>query len=284
MKHTIQIDNEQRDIEIRAMDESFIVYRKMYVPPLTPENIDTIAPHDDVPQLERFRRKGWLEVIEEFFRREIRVIGSCAVLAWDGDGVIGKMHFTTREMWDAFRRADGWYCVDHESMPKIIQGFSDEEIEGLLASPSRTLYVPCFNIGHFDARYQDKGIASAMLTFLKRWAVQRNWQQLEMPSCADVVPYKVLGSHVLRRSRLEREGFRLARDKGVSPEEAVGRREAIRRILSGELWPERDWYMKFFPDDIGRVRHLALDNASWETDCEKDYVMAFDLSCLQEKN
>jgi hypothetical protein len=30
-KHTIEIDGDQRDIEIMAMDESFIVYRKMYM-------------------------------------------------------------------------------------------------------------------------------------------------------------------------------------------------------------------------------------------------------------
>ncbi len=277
MKHTIDIDGERRDIEIKAMDESFVVYRKMYVPPLTAENIGTIGPHDDVKQLERFRREGWLKVMEAFFRKEIRAIGSCAVLAWDGDGVIGKMHFTTREMWDAFRQAGGWYCVDHESMPKIIQGLSDEQIGDLLASPSRTLYVPCFNIGHFDARYHGKGIASAMIAFLKDWARQRNWRRIEMPSCPDVVPYKVLGGHVLRRSGLERRGFRLGRQEGISAEEAAGRREAIRRILSGELWPQSDWYMKFCGDDIARVRKLASDDPSWEGDCDQDYVMAYDL-------
>ena len=284
MKHTIEIDGEQCDIEIRAMDESFIVYRKMYVPPLTRDNIGNVNPGDWAEHLEQFKRKGWQEVIEAFFRKQIRALGSCAILAWDGDGVIGKMYFTTLEMWDAFRAADACMCVEHESMPKMIQGFNDEEIECLLASPSKTLYVLCFNIGHFDARYQGKGIASAMLTFLKQWAAQRNWHRLEMLSCDDVVPYVVLGGHVLRRSRLERDGFSIARDEGISSEEAAGRREAIRRILSGELWPESSWYMKSCPDDIMRVRQLALNNASWETDCEKDYVMAFDLSNQQEQN
>jgi GNAT superfamily N-acetyltransferase len=278
MKHVIEIDGKPREISIRAMDESFIVYRKMYVPPLTPENIGTIAPHDDVRQLERFRRKGWLHVLEEFFRRQIRTIGSCAILAWDGDGVIGKMHFTTREMWDAFRRAGGWYCVDHESMPRIIQSLNDEEMESLLASPSRTLYAPCFNIGHFDARYQGKGIATSMIAFLKDWARQRNWQRIEMPSCPDVVPFKALGGHVLRQSRLEREGFRLVREETVSADEATGCRETIRRILSRDLWPESDWYMKFYRDDIERIRRLASDHPSWEADCVKDYVMGLDVS------
>jgi hypothetical protein len=78
MKHTIEIDGEQRDIEIKAMDESFIVYRKMYMPPLTPKNIGTIASHDDVPQLERFRRKVWLEIIDEFFKRYYEIVSKTA--------------------------------------------------------------------------------------------------------------------------------------------------------------------------------------------------------------
>jgi len=78
MKHTIEIDGEQRDIEIKAMDESFIVYRKMYMPPLTSKNIGTIASNDDVPQLERFRRKVWLEIIDEFFKRYYDIVSKTA--------------------------------------------------------------------------------------------------------------------------------------------------------------------------------------------------------------
>jgi len=44
------------------------------MPPLTPENIDTIASHDDVPQLERFRGKVWLEIIEEFFKKYYEIV------------------------------------------------------------------------------------------------------------------------------------------------------------------------------------------------------------------
>jgi len=38
MKHGIVLGGRAKDIEIRAMDESFIVYRTMYVAPLTREN------------------------------------------------------------------------------------------------------------------------------------------------------------------------------------------------------------------------------------------------------
>jgi hypothetical protein len=39
VKHRIALDGHARDTDIRAMDESFVVYRTMYVPPLTREDI-----------------------------------------------------------------------------------------------------------------------------------------------------------------------------------------------------------------------------------------------------
>ncbi|KKL45882.1 hypothetical protein LCGC14_2351200, partial [marine sediment metagenome] len=156
MKHQIEIDGQMRDIEIKAMDESFIVYRKMYKAPLTPENIGKINPWDYREHLEEFKAKGWQKVIEDFFRKQIQIVGSCMILAWEGDGVIGKMHFTTKEMHEAFGgRADYWeapycYCVDHKGFAPKIQTFSDEELDGFLRPQSRILRILCFNIGHSD--------------------------------------------------------------------------------------------------------------------------------------
>jgi hypothetical protein len=64
VQHRVVIGGDERQIDVRAMDEGFIVYRKMYAPPLTRENIATIAPHDEVQQLERFQREGWLKLFE----------------------------------------------------------------------------------------------------------------------------------------------------------------------------------------------------------------------------
>lgn len=95
MRHSISIDGQDREIDVRAMDEDFIVYRKMYAPPLTPANIGKINPGDWAEHLQEFQGKGWQKLIEDFFRKLIHKMGSCAILAWDGDGVIGKMYFFT---------------------------------------------------------------------------------------------------------------------------------------------------------------------------------------------
>jgi GNAT superfamily N-acetyltransferase len=271
MKHTIEMDGEKRDIDIRPMDESFIVYRKMYAPPLTRDNIGKVNPGDWAEHLERFQKNGWQRLIERFMRDHIGAIGSCAILAWDGDGVIGKMYFTTREMWDAFRASGCWFCPEHESMPEFIQSLSGERLEALLASPSRTLQILCFNIGHQDERYHGQGIAKAMVECLKQWARQRRWRRLVMESCPDITPTIVLGEHKLRRGTLERLGFRVAEEYLASSEEAEHRLRVINDLAAGKTdYPDwADWYVANFP-------RLSADSG-WKLQYNRDYLMAYEL-------
>lgn len=275
MKHRIEIDGQQRDIDIRPMDEGFIVYRKMYVPPLTPENISKINPGDWEKHLREFKSNGWQELIRQFLRKHIQTIGSCAILAWDGVGVVGKMYFTTKEVYEAFRQADGYFCVEHESMPRVIQSLSEVALDRMLESKSRTLQILCFNVGHFDPRYHGKGIASLMLEVLKQWAKEHSWRRLEIESCPDVVPFWALGPNVLRRSSLERRGFRMTSETIVPAPQAEFRRKAIQRILTGEF-NDDDWDVKHYPGNISKVKELA-EISAWQEECDKDYVMAFHL-------
>ncbi len=271
MKHTIEIDGEKRDIDIRAMDESFIVYRKMYVPPLTRDNIGKVNPGDWAEHLEQFQRNGWQKIIREFLRAHIRTIGSCAILAWDGDGVVGKMYFTTKEMWDAFRASGCFFCVEHESMPKFIHSLSDERLEELLASPSRTLQMLCFNVGHKGARYHGQGITKAMVDYLRQWARDRGWQRLIMESCPDITPYHVLGGHILRRGTLERRGFHVAQETPASSEDAANRLRVINELAEGKSDnPEwAGWFVAQFP-------RLSADPA-WRDEYDKNYLMKCEL-------
>jgi predicted GNAT family acetyltransferase len=137
------------------------------------------------------------------------------------------------------------------------------------------LYVQCFNIGHFDARYHGKGIASAMLHELVQWAKENGWRRLEIASCLDVVPFWALGPHVLRRSVLERRGFRLAKESACPPKEADFRRKAIVRILT-EQFKTDDWDAKTYPDNIAHVKRIA-ETSDWQAILDRDYVMACDI-------
>ena len=271
MKHPIEIGGLQRDIDIRPMDEDFIVYRKMYVPPLTRENISEINPGDWREHLEEFKRAGWHQVIQEFLRRQIRALGSCAVLGWDGNGVVAKMHFTTAEMHDAFKTRGGCYCIESRSMPAVIESLKEEEIAELLSSPSRTLRMVCFNVGHGDQRYHGQGIATAMIECLKQWARERGWRRILMDSCPDITPPTLVGDHLLRRGALERRGFRVLENSLAPPEQAQARLREIEAYADGkkEHPAGTEWYVRNFP--------RLYANLAWRSEYDLDHLMACDL-------
>jgi GNAT superfamily N-acetyltransferase len=271
MKHPITIGGLQRIIDIRPMGEDFIVYRKMYVPPLTRENISEVNPGDWREHLEEFKRDGWHQVIEAFLRRQIRALGSCAMLGWEGNGVVAKMHFTTAEMYDAFRARGGCYCIESRTMPAVIKSLKDEEVAELLKSPSKTLRMVCFNVGHDDQRYHGQGIATALIECLKQWARERGWRRILADSCPDITPTTVVGSHWLRRGALERRGFRVLENSLAPPEQAQARLREIEAYANGrkEHPAGTEWYVRNF------ARLYA--NPAWRSEYDLDHLMARDL-------
>ena len=274
MKHTISIDGARRDIAIREMDESFIMYDKLWKAPLKRGDLPEPAPGTTG------------HGIKEFFRKQIRAIGSCLILAWDGDGLVGKMHFTTRELAEALGAAGaepGGYCVDPYPtlggcFVRKLQSFSDEELERHLRSESRTLRIVCFNIANRDARYHGQGIATALIEYLKLWAKDRGWDRLEMRTYPDVVPataagHWVAGPWILRRGPLERRGFRVIKEIAREPEEVERRQRAIKEASCARIedWSDQDmrWHLESFRRIYGDERQrLCYD---------RDYLMACDL-------
>ncbi len=271
MKHSIKIGGLQREIDIRPMGEDFIVYRKMYVVPLTRENISQINPGDWREHLEEFKRAGWQQVIQAFLLREVRALGSCAMLGWEGNGVVAKMYFTTAEMFDAFKARGGCHCLESRSMPAVIESLTDEQVAELLRSPSRSLRILCFNVGHFDQRYHGQGIATAMIECLKAWARERGWRRILADSCPDITPPTVVGDHLLRRGALERRGFRVLENTLARPEQARARLRAIEAYSSAqkEHPDEPTWYLRNFQRFYAAV--------AWRSEYDLDHLMACDL-------
>ena len=266
MKHTITIDGEKHDIDIRAMDEGFIMYDKLWEAPLMQGDLP--EPEPGTPA----------HVVQEFFRRQIRAIGSWLILVWDGDGLVGKMHFTTREMHEAIGGPENYrqglsfcYCVDHAGFAPKLQSLDDQELTDLLASKSRTLRVLCFNIGHTDPKWHGHGIATAMVQYLKHWARDKGWQRIEARSCPDITPTSIIGDWMLRRSAWERQGFRMLEEMPVSGEEAGHRLREIEAFLSGTReHPEREpWYVENLP------RFAA--GSGWRSGYDKDCLMGCEL-------
>jgi GNAT superfamily N-acetyltransferase len=272
MEYAIEIDGELQEIDIRVMDERLIVWRKMLHAPLTADDMATADPE----YLALGRADGRFTVFEEFFRKQIRIVGSCMVLAWKDDGIIGKMHFTTREVHEAIGGPERWsseacYCVDHNGFAPKLKSFSDEELTQLLRSYSRTLRIVCFNIGHMDPRWHGHGIAKAMAEYLVQWARENGWRRVEARSCLDITPTSVVGDWMLRRGPLERLGFRVLQELAVLPEEASHRLEQIEFFLSGS-GPYPNW-CSWYAENV----HRLAESTNWRLEYDKDYIMAREL-------
>jgi GNAT superfamily N-acetyltransferase len=272
VKHIVLIEGKKRVLDIRAMDENFIIWRKLITPPLNAMNMKTSDPE----YLEQGYTDGRFQVFNEFFRKQIQIIGSCMILAWDGDGVVGKMHFTTREVHAAFNGPEQWdaetcYCVDHDGFAPAIQSFSDEDLTHLMKSPSRILRILCFNIGHTNPKWHGQGIAKVMVNYLQKWAYEHNWLGIEIQSCPDIVPPSVIGDWMLRRGALEHLGFRIIREFQTPADEAHLRLQQINSFRAGyRNFPKWcDWYSKNV--------HRFTQDEKWKTDYDKNYIMMCDV-------
>jgi hypothetical protein len=138
-------------------------------------------------------------------------------------------------------------------------------------SVSRTLRVLCFNVGHFDERYQSQGISTAMLEYLKQWARERGWRRIEIHSCPDITATTLIGDWMLRRGPLERRGFCVLEETQASAEQSKARLQVIEDLAAGkkDLPDWADWYVDNF-------QRLYAD-PSWQSEYEKDYLMVHDL-------
>ena len=74
-------------LEIEMMSGDFILWRCLHSGPLTKDTVDRPAPHPHVPW-DRLRSRN-----VPLLARLIDVYGSCAVIARDGDRIVGQLRF-----------------------------------------------------------------------------------------------------------------------------------------------------------------------------------------------
>ncbi len=199
-------------------------------------------------------------------------MAGCAILVWDGDGVIGKMYFTTAELQDACSQAGCYLCVENETMPRFIQSLADDQLLQLLASPSRTLVMECFNIGHMDARYQGQGIFKAMIEYFKGWARDRGWRRILAGACPSITPTMCRGPNSPRRGQLERRGFHVVKEETIPADTARWYLDVIEQLIAGK----RDW-PKWADHYVRNFERILAENLNWRSEYDKQYQVVCDL-------
>ena len=200
------------DVVIEMMGSDFIVWRCLHGGPLTAETVDHPEPHPRVPW-ERLRPRN-VALLEKL----TAVYGSCAVVARDGEQIVGLLRFYPKAV---FAQADpsslgAGLCMQQVPPNGPADDFADRDFPALEEIADKTLRVHCIMTGSPSKEenpYQRKGIGSRMVRALADWAGRRGWCGIEATTYADLpCLYAVTGQ--AGRTFWEKLGFRVI-DQGI---------------------------------------------------------------------
>ena len=158
--------------------------------PLTQETVDQPAPHPKVSweQL-RDRNVPLLEKLTE-------VYGSCAVLARDGNKIVGQLRFYPRILCKLASPGPG-LCMQQTFPNGPADGFVENNFPSLDEIADKTLFVHCMMIvssKQEDNSYQRKGLGLCMAKKLIEWARSKGWKTIEANAYSDLpLLYSITG-------------------------------------------------------------------------------------------
>jgi GNAT superfamily N-acetyltransferase len=203
-----------KDLQIGPMGEDFILWRCLHAGPLNGRNIDSPEPNADVDwPSARARNIPLLEKLT-------RTYGACAILARDGDDVVGMLRFYPKPLCE-FGDSGAGFCLQQ----RYPAGPADELAAGRLPSfeelADKTLFVHCLFVASprdDPDRYRRKGLATRLARELVRWAGSRGWSAIEATSYEEI-PMLYAISGVAGRRFWEPLGFHVVRQ---DTEPAIG--------------------------------------------------------------
>jgi hypothetical protein len=121
--------------------------------------------------------------------------GSCALLARDGEQVVGILRFYPKAI--ATRPEAGLLCLQQEYPAGPSAQLLQQPFPPLVELADKTLMVHCLavgNPGQESGGYQRRGIGTRLAQGLGRWACARGWQAIEATAYEDLpVLYRFTG-------------------------------------------------------------------------------------------
>jgi GNAT superfamily N-acetyltransferase len=179
---------------LESMDGSFLLWRCLHDGPVTRENLDVPPDKSRLP----FRETA-IPLLKEL----TDLYGSTAILAWEGDRVVGLLRFVPKVV--SQMEGSGGFCLlmpypagPREDFPQRVLP-SKETIE------DRTLVVICMQL---LSDRQRKGIGRAMVERLKSWARGEGWEAIEATAYQDLpLVFEITGN--AGRNWWEDLGFRV---------------------------------------------------------------------------
>jgi len=190
-----------KDVVVEPMTEELILWRCIHGGPLSRDTIDQWSSEGEM-SWERYRKRNMSLLV-----KLTRTYGSCAIIARDGDYIVGHLRFYPKAVCDM--EGAGGPCLQQDHGPA--DDFADSDFPGPAQIEDRTLVVHCLMTGSPQQKenpYQRKGIGSRMVWALIDWAKANGWERIEVDSFEDLpIIYEITGS--AGYTFWEKLGFRL---------------------------------------------------------------------------
>ena len=191
------------DVVVEPMTEEFILWRCLHGGPLSRDTIDEWPSASTLP-LERYRDRNTPLLV-----KLTRTYGACAIIARDGDEIVGQLRFYPKAICDM--EGAGGMCLQQDSPAGPADDFADSDFPDPEQIEDKTLVVHCIMTGSSHQKenpYQRKGIGTRMVRALIEWAKANGWERIDADSFEDIpIIYEITGS--AGHTFWEKMGFQL---------------------------------------------------------------------------
>jgi GNAT superfamily N-acetyltransferase len=160
------------DIIIKPMDRGFILWRCLHHGGLSAGSVDSGFP-------EGWDGNRYRAINVPVLEKIIDTYGSCAILAWAGEKVIGSLRFYPKWM---FIQDQQGLCMQQDYPYGPGEQLLTMDFPALTELTDRTLRIHCLMAGpalQEDNPYRRHGLASRMVEVLYDWARNQGWEALE---------------------------------------------------------------------------------------------------------
>jgi ribosomal protein S18 acetylase RimI-like enzyme len=169
------------DIVIEPMTDGFILWRCLHRGPLSRETIDKWPPDE----AEFWETRRVINV--PLLRKIIKVYGTCAMLARDGDRIVGTLRFYPKILF-SMEGAGSSLCLLQAFPDGVSECLVENRFPPLEEIQEKTLRVHCWAIApSFREKnpFQPEGFGTRMAQELVRWARENGWEGIEVTAYED---------------------------------------------------------------------------------------------------